>query len=281
MVNNYVICTAQRSGKTWLCRILSMLDIIGRPEEFFHYLHANKPNDIKFLIKHKLESEEEFNFLMNSFEKNGVKGTISSLREYFTSPTGVFGFVLQWNQLAFLLQKEAKKLNNKNLLLKHLDKIICQSLSREKVKQKIGNQPKPIYFFLKRNDLIAQAVSHYILSKTGAATYSDRKKNKETIQYDYEKIMYFYNFTVDSYVGWERFFLVNGIEPVRLFYEDACHDLPSFLERMFVALSITPDRIDRKIIAKIEQKFPVKKSEESRIMIEKFNQDLNTRLTVL
>lgn len=63
---NYLICTTQRSGKTWLCRTLKGLGV-GSPEEYFNVLH-------KGFIK-----SEFARLLTDAWESKGIEGAISAI----------------------------------------------------------------------------------------------------------------------------------------------------------------------------------------------------------
>jgi hypothetical protein len=87
--------------------------------------------------------------------------------------------------------------------------------------------------FLRRRNVVRQAVSGYIAEKTGAWTSSMAATGTVSeADYAFGRILS----VMDTYVAnnerWERFFGLFGIEPLRVFYEDYVADLAGGTEQV-------------------------------------------------
>lgn len=89
----------------------------------------------------------------------------------------------------------------------------------------------PLWVWIERNDVIAQAISSFVAVKTGTyhlitnkRGYLPGKANKnrpDVIPYDFDGILKHWSTLRRHNLMWESFFRTNKISPMRLSYEDA------------------------------------------------------------
>ncbi len=80
-----------------------------------------------------------------------------------------------------------------------------------------------ILYFLKRRDVLGQAISHFLMMESGYAhsTETDNlHERRGLVLYNREKLQSSVNHTRDSYVSWEKLFNMSNIQPVTIYYED-------------------------------------------------------------
>ncbi len=199
--NNYFICSVQRSGKSWLCDLLTRLRHFGAPEEYLNYLSL--PDDQ--LVEGKS--------LQTLFAKKGFAGIEEFVHHVNSGKTGLnepVGLVIQANQLQLLA-------NQANLTIDETFNKLYSVFAH------------PTIFFLKRKDMAAQAVSLYFVAETGMA-HAYQKKSKEDstykdIEYDQQQLSEWYDFSRKGYEMWDKMFKKNRITPKQIAYEDLKNNL--------------------------------------------------------
>jgi LPS sulfotransferase NodH len=84
--------------------------------------------------------------------------------------------------------------------------------------------PKPTWIKLTRRNLAEQAVSLYVAQRSGVWVSGDIPKLDCELEYDFEEVHAALDEIVHEEALWERFFREEGIEPLRLYYEDFIKD---------------------------------------------------------
>jgi LPS sulfotransferase NodH len=195
MKNNYILCTTQRSGKTWICSTLKCLGV-GAPEEYLHALHdRNLQSD--FAIK-----------IRGAFDSGGVRSFVSLISEMQGGGIGNVGLAIQWNQLANLAA-------------------VAKLSDEEAFGELRGAMNDAIVFFIVREDLIGQAISHYLMQQSGYAhssSASDRKSLRVQVEYRSEEILRFMEFALVAYRSWLRLFEGVGVNFIPISYESLVDD---------------------------------------------------------
>lgn len=199
---NYFICTVQRSGKSWLCNLLTKMQNYGAPEEYL----------LQSSLENKFGDEAALRSILSD-------NNISELRDYVreitlrkTGSSDILGLAIQESQI-----------NN-------LARIADVSTIRifEKLYRRFDH---PKIFFLRRNDMAEQAVSHFFMAQTGIAhSYQPGSNKDETyvnVKYDQKEILRWYKFTINGYNFWESIFKQAGVKFENVFYEDLREDLYS------------------------------------------------------
>lgn len=198
---NYLICTSQRSGKTWLCKILRALDL-GIPEEYVNHFRP--------------DSADPYG-LRTAWQQGGSAGFIAQLQTSTGSSTdGATGLVLQYNQLTSVANRDGY--TPKELF--------------ENIRSDFGDHR---VYFLKRHDTLAQAVSLYLKNDSGYTnSQSDPslKSKRENLGYNRDRMLWAYEHTMRSYHGWENLFKDSGLEPLRISYEDMNEDIVQVVTQM-------------------------------------------------
>lgn len=163
---SYAICTTQRSGKTWLAHALRNLDA-GDPREYLTSLQRGIARIVK------------------AYDADGWPGFMRAVRK---NQTGAVGITLHWNDLA----RRALNLDMPpeallSLLLNELD-------------------PNTKVIFMRRRDVVAQAVSQYFLQKTGRAHSFQPEAGyvpREEVEYDANAISRALRSTLEHNRHWE------------------------------------------------------------------------------
>lgn len=103
------------------------------------------------------------------------------------------------------------------------------------------------YIYLTRSDILAQAISRYIGTQTGY--FHSVNKDKEStrsdeVAFDFDDLWRHVEHLIDMQSAWEYFFATEGINPLRLTYEEIDADPTSVLRRIsdFVGVAL-PDPI--------------------------------------
>jgi LPS sulfotransferase NodH len=101
------------------------------------------------------------------------------------------------------------------------------------------------YIYLTRFDLALQAVSLYKATETTvfdtATDYPETAVQKlESLDYNFEKIDYWYRHILEHEQGWQQFFAVNGISPLVIDYNDICHNWQAVVKKIVLFMEM-PD----------------------------------------
>ena len=184
-MHNYVICTSQRSGKTWLARTLSGLGA-GQAEEFITELHKQNPA------------------LLDDWDEHDV---LEFFRDCLSRQQGACaGVSVQWNEFSWMAI-------HAKITPTQLFSILLDALG-----------PQNRIILLKRDDVISQAISQYLLSRTGYGHSFQPAPRNEDIAYDGRAIANFVGFALDAYENWDRLL----------------SSAPNILEIKYEALSVNP-----------------------------------------
>lgn len=203
-VHNYVICTTQRSGKSWLCDVLRRVGGFGSPEE--HVLA---------IVRNKV-----------------AVTTVDMMVRWIgdVMRTEPVAFALQWDALVAL----------QGMLKKGREEIFGRLVSKHGFK----------VVFLERKDRMQQAISKYLLLRSGYGhSYQpdELKKGRKNIEFDAEGILRCYRTVVEDYASWESMFDTVGVVPTRVSYEEMCCDMPAVVTRIALAIGRKTDGLDKEM----------------------------------
>lgn len=79
------------------------------------------------------------------------------------------------------------------------------------------------FVYLTREDVLAQAVSRYVASETGyyhSVNTQFEATRADEVPFDFEKLNRHVEHLIDMQGAWERFFVNEGVRPLRLTYEE-------------------------------------------------------------
>lgn len=212
----YIVCSTQRSGSTYLCHLLASTGVAGNPQEYFEaradtglpphpgYFLAGLPRTGAG-IRDDLRPTDGPEYS----ELRSVDGWEAHLERTFglgTTPNGVFGTKLMWNQLPDVEQHAAAipdlvGTTGADLLTRLFD--------------------DPRYIWMRRQDKVRQAISLWRALQTRIWRLENPSADGEepVLHYRYEGIEHLRRRLAADDEAWDRFFLQTGIEPLELYYE--------------------------------------------------------------
>ena len=227
---NYIICTAQRSGKTWLVRALTQMQA-GQAMEFVTMLHRQHPQ------------------LLAAWRSGGVEGFVQACVEMQEAAAFAAGITLHWNDFRSLASGFPGS--------------PAQLLRR--IQSALGEDTRIIY--LKRRDVVAQAVSHYLMSEGGVAhSFQDGAASAEgrSAPYDREKIDRFRNFTEKAYRGWNR--TLRNTTHLQILYEDISSSPTASLRMLLSHIGLAENVSEASLKAALQGTSPLMRTQKSELV---------------
>jgi LPS sulfotransferase NodH len=204
---SYVICTSPRSGSTLLCKMLTDTGIAGKPASLFY-----RPSLDDWMTRMEVRpgTATEPELLDAIFQAAMAKGR---------SANGVFGLRQQAPSFGFLCGK---------LAVLHP----AEATDLDRIARTFG---PPLFVHLARPDKLGQAVSYLKAQQTGlwhvAADGSEleRLEPHRNPEYDAETIRNCIDTMTDYDRGWNDWFEREGVDPLRISYDDLSADPVSIL----------------------------------------------------
>ncbi len=191
---NLIICFTPRSGSSWLTEMVEKSGGLGRAGEYLNPEHLPK--------------------IMSRYPASSLSDYLAHVLKGTSSYNRVASIELTW----FHLRNFALALGYKPLE---------------------DSLPKPFdgdswYVWLLRRNFVAQAVSLYKATESGffhSIQGQDGQIEGKKIPYSRKKIKNWCEHILQQEFGFERWFELHGIEPLRFFYEDLC-DNPAFILKL-------------------------------------------------
>lgn len=226
--HSYLICATQRSGSTLLCELLKQTGVAGRPEEYFEaqFETGVPPHPRRFLeglpitgagVRANVSPPDAPDY-SSLYGITSYREHLDRTFELGTTPNGVFGAKLMFNQLPEL-----------TALAGTLPEY--SGLGSTAVLRALFGDPALIW--VSRGDKVRQAVSMWkaLQSRSwrGERADSDPRGSGDRpprggAVYSYDGIDHLAKrFEADD-LGWNDFFAVNELEPLRIDYEDLAAD---------------------------------------------------------
>jgi LPS sulfotransferase NodH len=222
MGTSYLVCATPRSGSTLLCEALKAMGVAGHPEEYFEAVPATgrplRPEDylaglgdpaalalIQAAPPPELPTYSSLSGVA-SYEEH-----LRRVRDWGTTPNGVFGAKLMWD---------------------HVDHLQAVDAGRPPAELLAELFDGPRYVWVRRDDVVRQAVSLWRAMQTqswrqdsGATEAGVRPR------YRFAAVRHLVARLTDHDARWGR--LLAGVDqPVlRLTYEELTADFPGALER--------------------------------------------------
>jgi len=216
---SYVICTSPRSGSTLLCRLLSATGRAGKPDSHFH-----EPSLASWLEDYELARE---NF---ATDLDTLRAVFDAARRRGTGGTGIFGLRLQRKSFDFFMQQAA---------ILHPGPMT----DRERFEAAFG---PTLFIHLTRASKLDQAVSCVKAMQTGLwhrapdGTEIERLSAPREPFYDAEAIAsHVAEFTAFD-AAWNAWFEREGLQPLRLTYDELSRDPTAVLASVLHALGLDP-----------------------------------------
>lgn len=200
----YVVFITPRSGSTWLEESCRLSGRLGTPHEWFHPTFVARDVE-KFGCRSPRAMGTSD---INAYVRRAVEDT--------RSPAGCAGVELSAQQAQWLCA-------------------LCEDVGS------LASSPHP--FYLRRGNLVAQAVSLYRSAASGyfhSFQPEDKRKRFDAVDYDVDGIRRAVASLVDDELWFEDMFRRYALHPHRLLYEDLLAGMDDVLAWMQQALDLTP-----------------------------------------
>jgi trehalose 2-sulfotransferase len=236
---SYVVCSTQRSGSTLLCDLLASTGVAGDPKEFFEAVALTGvppwPGDYLIGVPRTGAGVRDDRTPAEAPDYSDLRG-LEDYREHLSrtyrlgsTPNGVFGAKLMWNQLA-----EVEVLANRVPEHRGLR-------GRALIDALLG---RPEYVWMRRRDHVRQAVSLWraLQTRTGRSGPAAGGRGPAAPEpvYSYEAIDGLVHFLDDGDDQWHAFFSDNRIAPLTIVYEDDLEgDRRAAVERVLDRIGVT------------------------------------------
>lgn len=236
---SYIVCATGRSGSTLLCRSLAQTGVCGNPKEYFppeYIAMATKEQGIKDLDNY-----------LNLILKKG------------TTQNGTFGmkiFNLELRSLIKLAKRVPMYSNLKDKGLEVINKIF----------------PNLKYIYLFRRDVVRQAISFVIASKTKIWTMKPEEEfTKREVKYDFLSIYFWHHMLIAQNEAWREFFRENNLRPLEITYEQLDSSYEETIHRVIDYLGADvkdiPAKATKKMYGEINELWYKRYTNTPKIMI--------------
>jgi LPS sulfotransferase NodH len=197
------ICGVQRSGTWLLAHLLRSSGVAGYPGEFF------SPDDARrFREEWRVSRFEDY---------------LERVLEVGTSRNGVFAAKLMWNYFdGFMFQIRR----------------LTSEYERPDLDVITTVFPTPRFVFVRRNDVLAQAVSWSKAAQTGQ--YAAHQPKTGEAVFDFDHIDGLRELVLVQNGAWQRWFATHAIVPLEVTYEELCADQVGVTMRTLAFLDLEP-----------------------------------------
>jgi trehalose 2-sulfotransferase len=237
----YIVCSTQRSGSTYLCKLLASTGVAGNPLEYFEARAetGSPPHPGYFLAGLPrtgagIRDDERPTDAPEYSDLRAVDGWEEHLERTFrlgTTDNGVFGAKLMWNQLTDLEQHatavpELAGLAGSDLL----DRLLGH----------------PSYVWMRRREKVRQAISMWraLQTRTWRREHPTDDGVTPSLSYSFEGIDHLRRRLTADDEAWGRYFLHSLIEPLELIYEDDVSPDPAGVVAavlVYIGVDVPPD----------------------------------------
>jgi trehalose 2-sulfotransferase len=224
------VLASQRTGSTLLVESLRATGVAGEPQEFFQYLPTTSlaPQPREWFAE--VEDESILRLLDPLDEGKPDTAPAVIWRDYVrtvgTTPNGVWGGKLMWNQTPLLLERAAGLPNRSGEGLKAA------------IRDVIGSEPVLIHVY--RPDVVAQAVSFWLAVQTRVWQGSPDPIRDSRAEYHPRAIAHIVKILRAQEEGWRRWFDEEEIAPIEVSYPTLCCELSQVVDNILEALGLEP-----------------------------------------
>ncbi len=204
----YAICATARSGSHLLCDGLRSTRRAGRPRRFFHEPLEKRNGD-----KHGLNPIDDY--------AGYVRGIVAAT----ATQNGVFGFKIMAWDVARLIAK-----------LRETGEFDSSATAQVELLRKAF--PRLQFICLTRCNKLRQAISHARALQTGVWKAGNGAKPATDAKFDQRQITACLESAEIEETIWNDFFARNGIEPLRLTYEELSDHYRPTIEKFLHFLHI-------------------------------------------
>jgi len=185
---SYVICCVQRTGSWLLAHTLADTGYAGRPSDYFD------------------EQERKTHTREWGLPSSDLAPYIQAVREHATTPNGVLGSKLMWNDFYW-------HRNSRN-------PPAGTDAGLEFMRTAFG---EPQFVWLRRLDKVRQGISWWRAFVTDQWGLRPDQEAREPVA-DVEPILRLVRFAEQCEAGWRQWFTSTGIQPCEVVYEDLARD---------------------------------------------------------
>jgi LPS sulfotransferase NodH len=182
--DSYLICATPRTGSSLLLGLLDSTGIAGHPEAYFR-----DPDEAGWAARWRLDRSCAYAEFVRAARVAG------------STPNGVFGAKLMWGTLDEVVAKLGRG-GQRDLA------VLERAFGRTR------------FLYLRRDDVVAQAVSRVRAEQTTTWYVGDAGSNGRPPAYDADQIAAFVDEIHEHNAAWEAWFDAEGITPHRVRYED-------------------------------------------------------------
>jgi len=195
----YFVCATPRTGSSLLLGLLESTGVAGRPEAYFRV-----PDEAEWADRWQVRRAADGALDYADF--------LRAARAAGTTANGVFGAKLMWGTMDELVER---------LATVYPDVAEGGPGDLALLERAFG---RTRFVHLRRDDVLAQAVSWLRAEQTGTWYVGDPRGAGGAPSFDAEEIRRICR-TVDEHnAAWEQWFASNGVEPHRVRYEDLSAD---------------------------------------------------------
>jgi trehalose 2-sulfotransferase len=235
----YLVCSTQRSGSTYLCQLLGGTGTLGHPMEFFEARAETglPPHPGYFLaglprtgagIRDDLRPTAGPPY-SDLTTVDGWEAHVERTFALGTTPNGVFGAKLMWNQLPDLQQHAAS--------IERFAGLTGLELLQDLFQGELGVH----FVWMRRRDKVRQAISLWraLQTRTWRLENPDGDGDPPVLRYSFDGIEHLRRRLSADDVAWERFFDRHEIVPTELVYEeDVAPDSEYSVRRVAAAVGV-------------------------------------------
>ena len=218
-VDSYLICTTPRTGSTLLCGLLASTTVAGQPESYFR-----EPDEQLWADRWDLARSSDGGFKPSDFIRAALAAG--------STDNGVFAARIMWGTLDHLF-----------------DRLRCVYSAPAEGDLELLNLAfgHTRFVHLRRDDVLAQAVSWHRAEQTNVWQETDREEAKQPEReprFDFDAIRDLVQ-TIDGHnSAWRAWFAAVGIQPHEARYEDLDADPVGVTRELldFLGLKLPPGR---------------------------------------
>jgi trehalose 2-sulfotransferase len=187
-VRSYVICCVQRTGSWLLAHTLADTGYAGRPSDYFD------------------QAEQENHTQEWGLPADDMAAYIAAVRDKATTPNGVLGSKLMWNDFDWLRSS-----------------LYPPAGTDAGLEFMRATFPNPQFVWLRREDKVRQGISWWRAAATNQWALRPGQEPEPPVP-DVEKMVQLVEFAQRCEDGWRQWFAATGIQPCQVLYEDLARD---------------------------------------------------------
>jgi LPS sulfotransferase NodH len=200
---SYLVCATSRSGSNLLCGLLRGTGVAGQPEAYF---------------AHELEP-----CWARRWGASGPGEYVHRAIREGSGANGVFGAKVLWLHLPNLLVKLEAVQGRREME----ERALLESTF-----------PGLRLVWIRREDVVAQAVSFARAMQTDQWTALDPRRPDRAPRFDFAQIHRFVGEIEEQNAAWKRWFRANGLTPFGVSYEDLVADMEGVTRRLLEFLGV-------------------------------------------